>query len=139
MLEQLFDGLRKTSEASMSAQQETLKQWAQQWQSTPLATGQEGVDGTRALQKRWIETATESMTKQRELLDAACRSGIQLVEQAGQLTAAKSAEDFRHQLEELWRKTFEVMKTQAEAQVEQLMKVSQVWLQAPQAPQAETE
>jgi hypothetical protein len=133
MFEQVIDGMRKASEASIAAQQETMKQWVQQWPATPLTSAQDAVEGTRALQKRWIETATESMTKQRELIDSACRAGIELMQQAGQLVDAKTAEDFRHQLEELWRKAFEVMKTQSEAQLEQLMRMSQVWMQPPQA------
>jgi hypothetical protein len=133
MFEQVIDGMRKASEASIAAQQETMKQWVQQWPATPLTSAQDAVEGTRALQKRWIETATESMTKQRELIDSACRAGIELMQQAGQLVDAKTTEDFRHQLEELWRKAFEVMKTQSEAQFEQLMRVSQAWMQPPQA------
>ena len=135
MFEQMMDGLRKASEASMSAQQETLKQWTQQWPTTPLTSSQDAAEGNRALQKRWVQSATETMTRQRELVDSACRAGIQIVEQAGQLVEAKSTEEFRHQLEELWRKTLEVMKAQSEAQLEHMMKLSQLWVQPPQGIQ----
>ena len=135
MLEQLFEGLRKASESSMIAQQEVMKQWMQQWPSTSLTSAQGTVERSSAFQKRWLESATETMNKQRELLDSACQAGVQLVAETAKLSGAKSAEEYRQLAEELWRKVFELVKNQSEAQLQQLIKASQAWLEAAQHTQ----
>jgi hypothetical protein len=136
MLEQLFEGLRRASESSVSAQQEVMKQWIQQWPSTSLSSAQSTVERSSALQKRWLESATEALTKQRELLNSACQAGVQLMAETAKLSGAKSAEEYRQLAEELWRKMFELVKNQSEAQLQQLTKASQAWLEAAQQTQA---
>jgi hypothetical protein len=135
MFEQLQEGLRKASESAMIAQQELMKQWMQQlpWASPRSAQGT--VESSSAFQRRWLESATETLTKQRELLDSACEAGVQLVAQTAKLSGAKSAEDYRQLAEELWRKMFELVRNQSEAQLQQLMKASQAWLEAAQQTQ----
>jgi len=119
----------------MSAQQELMKQWMQQWPSAPLTTVQGAIERSTAFQKRWLESANETLAKQRELLDSAFRTGTQLIEQTTHLADAKSPDDYRRLVEELWRKLFEIVKTQSEAQVQQFMKASQAWIETAQARQ----
>jgi len=135
MFEQLYEGLRKASESAMIAQQELMKQWMQQLPSTAPSSAQGTVESSSVFQRRWLESATETLTKQRELLDSACEAGVQLVAQTAKLSGAKSAEDYRQLAEELWRKMFELVRNQSEAQLQQLMKASQAWLEAAQHTQ----
>jgi hypothetical protein len=131
MLEQMLDGIRKASESSVFAQQEAMK-WFQQWPSAPATTVQGTIDRGRTVQKRWVQVTTDALTRQRELLDSACSAGIELVEQTAQLSDAKSPDDYRRAVEQLWRKLFELIKAQSEAQFQQAMKASHTWLETAQ-------
>jgi hypothetical protein len=116
MFDQLVDGVRKASESSLHMQQEMFRQWTRLWLSA--APGSMGLPGdfTRPSQKRWAELGVEVLHKHREALDSTYRSGIELIEQTFQVADAKSGEDVRKVVEELWRKLFELQKQQAESQ-----------------------
>ena len=134
MFENVFEGIRKASASAMQAQQEVMKQWMQQWPTASLSPAQGTIEGQSAFQKRWLESATETLSKQRELIDSACQAGMQLLAETAKLSGAKSPEEYRQHAEELSRKLFELIKTQSEAQLQQMIKASQAWLEAAQPP-----
>lgn len=138
MFDQLFDGFRKASESSMLAQQEMLKQWVQQWPSASLSAAGRALERNSTFQKRWVESATGSLNRQRELLDTTCRAGIQFVEESARLSDAKSPDDYRRLIEELWRTLFQGMKEQSEAQFQELKKASEALLEVAQVPKKVT-
>jgi hypothetical protein len=115
MFDQLVDGVRKASESSLHMQQEMFRHWTRLWvAAAPGAAGTN--EWSRTSQRRWIELGLEMLNKHRESLDATYRSGIQLIEQTFQVGEAKSSDDYRKLIEELWRKLFELQKQQAEGQ-----------------------
>ena len=134
MFDQLFDGLRKASESSVVAQQEMLKQWIQQWPSASLSAASTAIERNSSLHKRMVESAAESLNRQRELMNATCRASIQFVEQSARISDAKSPDDYRRLVEELWRKVFEGLKEQSEAQLQELRKASEAFLEVAQTP-----
>jgi hypothetical protein len=134
MFDQLFDGFRKASESSIVAQQEMIKQWVQQWPTASLSAAGSAIERNSEFHKKWVESATGTLTRQRELLDTACKSGVQLIEQASRLSDARSPDDFRKLMEELWRKMFQGMKDQSEAQFVELRNASETLLTAVQVP-----
>ena len=134
MFDQLLEGFRKASESSTLAQQEVFKQWMQQWPSTSLSAAGSSVEWVSSFQRRWVETATETLNRQRDIIDATCRTGLQLLEQSTRMTEAKSPDDYRRGFEELWRKVFDTLRTQSEAQLQELKKTSQSMLDAAQTP-----
>ena len=134
MLDQLFDGFRKASESSIVAQQEMMKQWVSQWPSASLSAAGSALERNSTFQKRWVESATGSLTRQRELLDSTAKAGIQFVEQAARLVEARSPEDFRRLIEELWRKVFQGVREQSEAQFHELKSATEAWLSVLQVP-----
>jgi hypothetical protein len=73
-------------------------------------------DFGRASQRRWFELGIEMLNKHREALDTMYRSGIQLIEQTFHLTEAKSSDEVRRTVEDLWRKLYDLQKEQAESQ-----------------------
>jgi hypothetical protein len=81
MLAQLLERFRKVSESSLQAGQEVFKQWLQQAQPQALGAASSPREWTQAFQKRWAESATEALNKQRQLVDATYQSGIELIEQ----------------------------------------------------------
>lgn len=116
MYEQLFDTYRKTSESWLQMQQDMFKSVVQQGLSTPPGGTAGATDWNRTFQKRWLELAVEILNRHRESLDAMYRSMIQLVEQTSRVSEAKSSEEGRRVVEDLWRKWFESVKSQSEAQ-----------------------
>lgn len=116
MFDQLIDGVRKASESSLQMQQEMFKQWTRMF-AAPVQDAGTQAEWGRASQKRWAELAVEMLNRHREALDSAYRSGIQLIEQTYNLADAKSADDYRRNVDELWRKLFDLQKQQSESQM----------------------
>jgi hypothetical protein len=136
MFEQLFESFRKASESSLRAQQEMFKQWSQQWPSPPLNTAGVSPEWSATFQKRWLEIATESLSKQRELIDSAYKAGIHVIEQAFRVAEAKSPEDYRRLMEELWQTLSDTFKDQSESQFREFLKATENWLAMAQRPTA---
>ena len=68
------------------------------------------------------------LNKHRETLDAQYRAGIRTIEDAFRVGEAKDPEQFRKLTEELWRHSFECLKTVAEAQMRDFQAAMQKWL-----------
>ena len=118
MFEQIMDGVRRASESSLQMQQEMLRGMSRLWSFSPPGGPMAGAqDMGRGAQKRWLELALEVLNRHREGLDSMYKSGIQLIEQAFHVGEVKSPEDYRRTVEDLWRKLFELQKTQAESQL----------------------
>jgi len=115
MFDQLIDGVRKASESSMQMQQEMFKNWTKLFSGQGAAAGAPAEWG-RASQKRWAELCVEMLNRHREALDGTYKSGIQIIEQTFHVTEAKSADDYRRMVEDLWRKLFDLQKAQSESQ-----------------------
>jgi hypothetical protein len=135
MFDQLFEGVRKASESTLQAQQDMFKQWVSQIPSAPLSAARISGDWNAAFQKRFIEMITEALTKHREFLDTAYRSGIDVMQHCLRVSDAKSPEEFRKLTEELWRKLSETFKEQSEAGYHELQRTADRWLElAKQVP-----
>jgi hypothetical protein len=121
MFDMIFEGLRKAQESSLQAQQEIFKQWTQGWTAAPGAGGA-SAEWSRGFQKRTTDLTLEMLNKHREALDAAYRSGIQVIEQAFRLSEADSPDAARRMVEDLWRKLLEISKDQSETQFREVQK-----------------
>ncbi len=126
-LDQIFESFRRASTSSLQMQQEMFKQWAQQWPTTPLSGTGISTDWVQKLQKRWFEFTTESLNRQRELLDSTYKSLIQVIEQAARLSESKTPEDYRRTSEELRQKMLETFKEQSDAQLREFQKSAEKW------------
>jgi hypothetical protein len=116
MFDQLIDGARKASESTTQMQQEMFKQWTRMFTGTAHEAGATGEWG-RTSQKRWVDLAVDMLNRHREGLDAMYRAGIALIESTVSVAAAKSPEDYRRNVEEIWRKLFDLQKQQSESQL----------------------
>ena len=128
MFDQLFETFRKASESSLQAQQDLFKQWLQQWPTTPLNPSGVPTDWGD-MQKRWLEATTETLNKQRALVDSTYRSGIDLIQHAFKVAEARSPEDYRRLVEELWRKLSDTFKAQSESQFREIQTATEKWLE----------
>lgn len=133
MIDQLFETFRKASETSLQAQQEMFKQWVQQW--PPLAGAGVPTDWSEA-QKRWLDSTKETLGKQRALLDATYKSGMEVIEQTFRLSGAKSPEEYRRLVEELWRKLSDTFKAQTESQLREFQAAGEKWAEKAQNAKA---
>jgi hypothetical protein len=118
MLDQIFELSRKAAESSLQMQQAMFKHWTQDSTSPPSA----GVsaDWGGSMRKRWLELVIETLNKHRESLDSAYRAIIQTMEQGLRISEAKSAEECVRVVEDVWRKLFDAIKGQSEAQFRDL-------------------
>ena len=130
MFDQVFDNFRKATETTLQAQQDLFRQWVSQWPSFPMASAMpsSGVpEKVRTFQKQWTDSVTTLMTKHCEALDAQYRAGIKTIEDALRTTEAKSPEEFRKLTEELWRKSFEVLRQTIENQIRDFQAAVEKW------------
>jgi hypothetical protein len=116
MFDQLIDGVRKASESSMQMQQEMFKQWTRLFSGQAQDAGTQAADWGRGSQKRWVDLGIEMLNRHREAIDTIYKSGIQVIEQSFHVAEAKSPDDYRKMVEDLWRKLFELQKEQSESQ-----------------------
>ena len=135
MFDQLFETFRKASESSLQAQQDMFKQWLQQWPSIPIAGTGGSTDWSEA-QKRWLESTREALNKHRAMLDSTYKSGIEVIEQTFRLSEARSPEDYRRLVEELWRKLSDTLKTQSESQFRDFQTTTEKWMETAQNAKA---
>lgn len=144
MYDQMLDGFRRAAEATMQAQQELFRQWAQQVGKVPSAPAAPTVpptpdptaafngmsDRMRAMQRQWADTVSRTLEKHRETLDAQYKLGIRTIEDAFRVGEAKDPEQFRRLVEELWRHSFDALKSVTEAQLSEFRSVLQDWTEA---------
>jgi hypothetical protein len=136
MLDQMFEGFRKASETSLQMQQDLLRQWTQQVLSGSPATANASAEGIRNLQKTWLQMTLELLNQHRTSIDAAYQAGIQILEQTVQMSEAKSPEDYRRGLEQLWSNLFETFKTRSETQFREFRKWTEKSFEVAQKAQA---
>ena len=130
MFDQVFDNFRKATETTLQAQQDLFRQWMTQWPMLPIAPTGSGTGMTeqaRSFQKQWTDSVTALMNKHCESLDAQYRAGIRAIEDALRTTEAKSPEEFRKLTEELWQKSFEVLKQTIENQIRDFQVAVEKW------------
>jgi hypothetical protein len=120
MYEQLFETYRKTSESWLQMQQDVFKNVMQQWLSATPNASNVATDWKRGYQKRWVDLTLEILNRHRQSLESMYGSVIKLFEQSARMSDAKSSDDYRRGLEELWRNWFDTMKSQSETQLRDL-------------------
>ncbi len=139
MFDQVLDNFRKATESTMQLQQELLKNWTQHWMQFPAMPGMPSLtsgnpiagwaEQLRAPQKQWANAVSEMLTKHRETLDTQYRAGIRTIEDAFRLGEAKDPEQFRRLTEELWRQSFDCLKTIVEAQMRDFQNAAEKWFE----------
>jgi hypothetical protein len=136
MYDQVLDTFRKAAESTMQLQQEMFRNWTHQWTQMPMTTAPAGmnlgmgwVDQIRAFQKTWGAQVTEMLSKHREALDTQYKAGIKTIAEAFKVTDARDPEHFRRLTEELWKQSFETLKTLSESQTREFQTVSEKWFE----------
>jgi len=149
MFDQILDTYRRAAESTMQFQQTMLRNWIQQqWPPmfgvpnfpnpgnffpNPMSAftnpGTAWLDQAHDVQTKWGETVTGMLNKHRESLDAQYRAGIKTIEDVFRLGEAKDPEQLRKLTEELWKHSFEALKSVTEDQTRELQTAMQKWLE----------
>jgi hypothetical protein len=125
MLDQAFDSLRKATESGLRLQQELFRAWAGQVPGVPVPPG--GGEALPKLPKAWAETATGLLRKQKELIDAQFEAGLKNIEEVFRVIDVEDPEEFRKQVIELWRRSFESLRQYQEARLRELQAALGKW------------
>jgi hypothetical protein len=132
MYDQVLDNFRKATESTMHLQQEMFKNWTQQWFQMPGMTANPAVgmaDQVRGLQKQCTNAASDMLNKHRETLDTQYRAGIRTIDDAFRLGDAKDPDQFRRLAEELWKQSFDCLKTIVESQMRDFQGAAEKWFE----------
>jgi hypothetical protein len=131
MFDQILENYRRATESSMLFQQMMLRNWTEQWPQVFGVTPPKASlpEQAYSIQKKVGETITQMLNKHRETLDAQYRAGITAIEDAFHVAEAKDPQQFRKLAEELWRHSYECLKSLAEAQMRDLQTVMQKWFE----------
>lgn len=126
MFEEVFENLRKATEATVQAQQEMFRKGSSLWTSVPSSPSawQEQV---QKFQKKWHQTVTELLKKQRETLETYFNASRRGLEESFRLAEAKDPEEFRAKMLELWTKTFDYLRQTAETQLKDFQTAFEKW------------
>jgi hypothetical protein len=134
MFEQMLNTYRSAAESTLQLQQMMLRNWTQQWPQVFSLTGVQNpgtawMEQAQAMQKKWAETITAMLEKHRETLDHQYKAGIKTIEDSFKLGQAKDPEQFMRLTEELWKHSFEALKTVTEEQMKQFQDAMQKWFE----------
>jgi len=144
MFDMILENYRKATESTMKMQQDMLRNWTLQWPQmfgaqpfgfplTGAPTSGSAMPGAAwleqfsAAQKKWADSVTEMLNKHRESLDAQYKAGIRTIEEAFKVAEAKDPQQFRRLTEEMWKQSFECLKTVAESQMRDVQSAMQKW------------
>lgn len=137
MFDQILDNFRKATESTIKLQQEMTQQWFQQWASIPGLPNPGNMFGTTAAAapvanapKQASEAVTELLNKHLKTLDAQYRAGIRTIEDAFRVLEAKDLAQFRKLTEELWRQSFNSLKTVIESQLRDFQAATEKGIEA---------
>jgi hypothetical protein len=116
MFNQVYENLRRATEATVQMQQEMFKTWINLWPGVH-APSTEAADAVHEFQRKWANALGELLKRQREVTVAHFKAGLQNIERAFQMGAAKTPEELRAKSLELWQKCFEDLRLVYEAQL----------------------
>jgi hypothetical protein len=128
MFSQVMDSMAKVSNATMAMQQEMFKKWFSLWPGMatyPPASAEQ----VERFQKRWAETVGELIKRQRDVMEAQFKAGMQNIEAAFKVGEARSAEEVRARTIELWQKCFDNLRQASEAQIREAKVAVEKWFE----------
>jgi hypothetical protein len=144
MFDMILDNYRKATESAMKMQQDMLRNMTMQMPqmfgsqafglpfmggsaSGSAMPGAAWLEQLGDAQKKWGETVAEMLNKHRESLDAQYKAGIRTIEEAFKVGEAKDPQQLRRLTEELWKHSFECLKSMAESQTREVQGAMQKW------------
>ncbi|MFO0907996.1 MAG: hypothetical protein U0794_06495 [Isosphaeraceae bacterium] len=135
MIDQVLDSFRKATESTMQLQQQMIRQWAQAFPQAGVMTPPTAavtppwVEQAQAFQRQMADAVTDLLRKHRETLDAQYSAGIRTIEDAFRVGEARDPAQLQRLTEELWKRSFDCLKTVAENQMKEFQSAVETWLE----------
>lgn len=127
MFTNVMDNFRQATETTVHMQQELFKQWLSLW-PIPSPSAPRWGEQVQQFQKKWSEALNELVKKQAEVTEAQFKAGLQNIEKAFQVAAAKSPEELRTKSLELWQQCFDNLKQVYDAQLRGFESAVEKWI-----------
>jgi len=124
--EELFDNVRKATEASLQMQQDVFQQWSKLWPGFPTPQSM-WIDKMRDFQRQWGNTISDLARKHRDTLDRQYQAALESLDEALRVTEASNPDEFRKRTEQLCRKTLDCMREASEAQMNEFQEAMKRW------------
>lgn len=131
MFTQVLESMGKVTGATVSMQQEMFKKWIGMW---PGVSGQPNfpqfnAEQAERFQKKWAETVSEQIRRQKEVIEAQFKTGMENIDKAFRIGEAKNPEEARAQAVELWRKCFDGLRQAYETQLRETQIAMEKWFE----------
>ena len=148
MFEQVFDNLKKATESSIQMQQEMFQKWVGMFPAAPgaaaaaaaggaagAATGNPAAglnaaaafDAMTRWQKKFEETMTESLKRQRDLVDSHYTAGLRTLEEMFRVGQSKSPQEYQDKVMQLYRQCFDSLRQLSESQMKEFKAAAERW------------
>ncbi len=124
--EQAMESFKKTSEAVLNMQQEAIQQWTGMW-PTAMAEQANPLKQFQEIQKRCGNTMTDLLKRHREVVDKQYDEAVAALEEAVRMGESHSPDEFRTRLEQLCRRSLELMRHASEAQLKEFQEALAKW------------
>ncbi len=131
MYDQVFESLRKATEAGVQVQHELFRKWISLWPGVPAAAPLWGEQAQQfqQIQRQSAEIVRDLLQRQREGMEASFKTGLQTVEKAFQLGEVKTVGELRARTVELWHKCFDGLRQACEVPLRECQAATEKWLQ----------
>ena len=127
VFEQVFEHLRKTTEANIEMQQELFRQWGAHWPGYPQPQSA-WVERAQKFQKEWAKTVKELLIKHREILDEQYRLALESLDEAFRVVQSSDPQEYAKRCESLCKKSLDVMREAGELQVKETQEALNKWI-----------
>lgn len=119
VFEEVFQNVRKVTEANIRMQQELFSQWSSIWPAMP-APQSAWVDKMKQFRTKWVQTVSDLARDHQKVVDAQYASALESLEAALNVTDASSPEELRRKTEQLCRKSLDCVREMSETHVREL-------------------
>jgi hypothetical protein len=126
IFEEVFQNIRKASEANLKLQQEMFRQCTSLWPgiSTPQTVW---TDKVKDVQSKLSSTISDLARKHREVVDKQYDAAIESLDSALRLSESTTPEEFRRRAEQFCRKTIECVREMSETQTREFQESVRKW------------
>ena len=116
VFDEVFQNVRKATEASLKMQQEMFSQWSSLWPGLPTPQSA-WVDKVKDFRTQWKKTVSELARKHGEVMERQYQAATESLDAALNVTDASNPEEFRRRTEQFCRKTLDCVREVSESQI----------------------
>lgn len=122
VLDEVFQNVRKATEASLKMQQEMFSQWSSLWPGLPTPQSA-WVDKIRQFRSQWKDTVSELARKHGDVIEQQYKSATESLDAALNVSDATNPEEFRRRTEQLCRKSLDCVREISESQIREFQEL----------------